>query len=243
MGRLLFFNAFSAVNRGISAKCMAKVVEPGADFDYTGAQFFHSGLIRSGLTTSRYPRFSMALKATVFKAQLSLSDMDRHQYQDVSLTLARHPSETDERMMIRLAAFAWHAAERLEFTKGLSADDEPELWRKNYSDEIELWIELGQPDERRLKKACNRSRHVVLYLYGGRGTSVWWKQNQGKLSQHDNLTVIELSDTQTLPLTAMVGRTMHLTCTISDGQLWVSNGELEVTLDPILLMGPPAREL
>ncbi|MFU1505886.1 YaeQ family protein [Aeromonas veronii] len=185
----------------------------------------------------------MALKATVFKAQISLSDMDRNLYQDFSLTLARHPSETDERMMIRLAAFAWHAAERLEFTKGLSADDEPELWCKNYSDEIELWIELGQPDEKRLKKACNRARQVVLYLYGGRGTSVWWKQNQGKLSQHDNLSIIELSDSQTLPLTAMVERTMQLTCTISDGQLWVSNGALEVTLDPVMLMGKPAREL
>jgi uncharacterized protein YaeQ len=212
-------------------------VEPAADFDYTGAQFFVSARF------PRYSRFSMALKATVFKAQLSLSDMDRNLYQDFSLTLARHPSETDERMMIRLAAFAWHAAERLEFTKGLSADDEPELWRKNYSDEIELWIELGQPDERRLKKACNRSRHVVLYLYGGRGTSVWWKQNQGKLGLHDNLTVIELSDSQTLPLTEMVERTMQLTCTISDGQLWVSNGRQEVTLDPVLLMGIPAREL
>ena len=185
----------------------------------------------------------MALKATIFKAQISLSDMDRNLYQDYSLTLARHPSETDERMMIRLAAFAWHAAERLEFTKGLSADDEPELWRKNYSDEIELWIELGQPDEKRLKKACNRSRQVVLYLYGGRGTSVWWKQNQGKLGLHDNLTVIELSDSQTLPLTAMVERTMQLTCTISDGQLWVSNGTLEVTLDPVVLLGRAAREL
>ncbi|PJG57715.1 YaeQ family protein [Aeromonas cavernicola] len=185
----------------------------------------------------------MALKATVFKAHLSLSDMDRHLYQDFSFTLARHPSETDERMMIRLAAFAWHAAERLEFTKGLSADDEPELWRKNYANEIELWIELGQPDEKRLKKACHRAQHVVLYLYGGRGTAVWWKQNQGKLGLHDNLSVIELSENQTLPLTAMVARTMQLTCTISDGQLWISDGNQEVTLDPVLLMGRSARDL
>ena len=185
----------------------------------------------------------MALKATIFKAELNISDMDRGYYASHPLTIARHPSENDERMMLRVAAFALHADDRLSFTKGLCADDEPELWRKNYSDEIELWIELGQPDERRLKKACNRSRHVVLYLYWGRGTSVWWKQNQGKLSQHDNLTVIELSDTQTLPLTAMVARTMHLTCTISDGQLWVSNGTLEVTLDPVVLMGRAAREL
>ena len=105
------------------------------------------------------------------------------------------------------------------------------------------WMAQQWRDEKRLKKACNRSRQVVLYLYGGRGTSVWWKQNQGKLGLHDNLTVIELSDSQTLPLTAMVERTMQLTCTISDGQLWVSNGTLEVTLDPVVLMGRAAREL
>ncbi|MFM5464325.1 YaeQ family protein [Aeromonas simiae] len=183
----------------------------------------------------------MALKATVFKAHLSLSDMDRGLYQDFSLTLARHPSETDERMMIRLAAFAWHAAERLEFTKGLSADDEPELWIKNYSDEIELWVELGLPDERRLKKACNRAREVVLYAYGGRGVSVWWKQNQGKLAQHDNLTVIELADEQSQALAALAERTMQLTCTISEGQLWLSNGHAEVTLDPQFLQRHPSH--
>ena len=230
----VFFNAFIQAKAG---KTVVNMVEPGGHFDYTGARHVRPFLFYQVFT------ISMALKATIFKAQISLSDMDRNLYQGYSLTLARHPSETAERMMIRLAAFGWHAAERLEFTKGLSADDEPELWRKNYSDEIELWIELGQPDEKRLKKACNRSRQVVLYLYGGRGTSVWWKQNQGKLGLHDNLTVIELSDSQTLPLTAMVERTMQLTCTISDGQLWVSNGTLEVTLDPVVLMGRAAREL
>ncbi|MGL5285683.1 Uncharacterized conserved protein YaeQ, suppresses RfaH defect [Aeromonas sp. RU39B] len=177
----------------------------------------------------------MALKATVFKAQISLSDMDRGLYQDYSLTLARHPSETDERMMIRLAAFAWHAAERLEFTKGLCADDEPELWQKSYSDEIELWIDLGLPDERRIRKACNRSREVVLYTYGGRGVQVWWKQNQGKLSQYDHLSVIDLPEAQTQALAALAERTMQITCTISDGQLWFSTGQGEVTLEPVIL--------
>ena len=230
----VFFNAFIQAKAG---KTVVNMVEPGGHFDYTGARHVRPFLFYQVFT------ISMALKATIFKAQISLSDMDRNLYQDYSITQAPPPSDTNEPMKILLAAFAWHAAERLEFTKGLSADDEPELWRKNYSDEIELWIELGQPDEKRLKKACNRSRQVVLYLYGGRGTSVWWKQNQGKLGLHDNLTVIELSDSQTLPLTAMVERTMQLTCTISDGQLWVSNGTLEVTLDPVVLMGRAAREL
>ena len=185
----------------------------------------------------------MALKATIFKAQLFLSDMDRHHYQEYALTLARHPSETDERMMIRLMAFCWHAHERLEFTKGLSADDEPELWLKNYHDEITLWIELGQPDAKRLKKACHRASHVVLYLYGGRGTQIWWKQNQDKLAQHANLSVILLNEEQTLPLTTLIARTMSLTCTIAEKELWISDGNLERTLTPTLLQGKSPDEL
>ena len=105
----------------------------------------------------------MALKATIFKAELQLSDMDRHHYQTHALTLARHPSETDERMLLRLAAFALNADERLEFTKGISSEDEPDLWLKNLSGEIELWIELGQPDEKRMRRACGRARRVVVY--------------------------------------------------------------------------------
>src|SRR5680860_958910 len=117
----------------------------------------------------------MALKATIFKATLNIADMDRHYYADHQLTLAQHPSENDERMMIRLLAFALNAREGLEFTKGLSTDDEPELWQKSLSDEIELWIELGLPDESRLRKACNRSKQVILYTpYGGTRTSPNW---------------------------------------------------------------------
>src|SRR5690242_18259904 len=106
----------------------------------------------------------MALKATIFKADLNIADMDRDYYGDHALTIARHPSETDERMMVRVFAFARHAHERLQFTKGLSADDEPDLWQKSLSDEIELWIDVGQPDEKRVRKACNRSQRVALYV-------------------------------------------------------------------------------
>ena len=93
----------------------------------------------------------MAPKATVIKAELQVTDLDRHYYASHNLTLAQHPSETDERLMVRLLAFALHADERLEFGRGLSDEDEPALWKRNYSDEIELWIELGQPDESRLR--------------------------------------------------------------------------------------------
>ena len=108
----------------------------------------------------------MALSATIFKANLQVSDMDRNYYAEHLLTLARHPSETDERMMVRLLAYALHADEYLNFTKGLCADEEPDLWLKNLTDEIELWIDVGQPDERRLRKACSRAAQVYLYLYG-----------------------------------------------------------------------------
>ncbi len=114
----------------------------------------------------------MALKATVFKARVQLSDMDRHVYLDHSLTMARHPSETDLRMMVRLLAWAIYGDERLEFTRGLCADDEPELWQKSYSEEIELWIDLGMPEEGRVRKACARARQVVIFAYGDRAVPV-----------------------------------------------------------------------
>ena len=134
----------------------------------------------------------MALKSTIIKAQLALSDMDKHVYETLSLTVAQHPSENEQRLMIRILAFALHYQERLEFTKGLCADDEPEVWLKNYNEEIELWIELGLPDEKRVKKACNRAKDVVLYCYGENNQEIWWQKNQPKLYSHDNLSVISL---------------------------------------------------
>jgi uncharacterized protein YaeQ len=107
------------------------------------------------------PWIGMALKSTIYKAELQIADMDRHYYADHALTIARHPSETDERMMVRVAAFALFAQERLEFCKGLSDTDEPDLWQKDLTGAIETWIEVGQPDERRIAKASGRSNEVV----------------------------------------------------------------------------------
>lgn len=109
----------------------------------------------------------MAPKATVYKAQLQIADMDRGYYHDHNLTLAQHPSETDARMMLRLLAFALNASDSLQFSKGLCVDDEPELWQKSLSDEIELWVEFGQSDEKWVRKACGRSKQVQLFAYGG----------------------------------------------------------------------------
>jgi len=134
----------------------------------------------------------MALGATIHKVSLSVSDLDRHYYNDFDLTIARHPSETEERMMIRLIAFAWHADERLAFTKGLCQEDEPELWLTEYDGSIRLWIDLGQPDEKRVRKACGRAEAVIVYTYSRRAAEAWWRQNGGKFSRFDNLQVIHL---------------------------------------------------
>src|SRR6476659_3505020 len=121
----------------------------------------------------------MAPKATVVKAELQVTDMDRHYYASNNLTLAQHPSETVERLMVRLLAFALHADERLEFGRGLSDEDEPALWRRDRTGEIEQWIELGQPDESRIRKACGRAQQVVVVNYGGRAADVWEQERTG----------------------------------------------------------------
>ncbi|MCG7200753.1 YaeQ family protein [Marinobacter pelagius] len=180
----------------------------------------------------------MALKATVFKATLNIADMDRHYYADHHLTLARHPSETDERMMVRLLAFVLNADEHLEFTRGLSTDDEPELWRKSLSGEIELWIELGLPDESRLRKACNRAQKVVLYTYGGRAVSLWWDKHHNKLARFNNLTVINLPQEGTEALAGLAERTMNLQCTIQDGEVGIGDANTLVNLSPSRLQPP-----
>lgn len=176
----------------------------------------------------------MALTATIFKASLQISDMDRHYYADHQMTLARHPSETDERMMVRLLAFALHADERLTFTKGLCVDDEPDLWQKSLSGEIELWIDVGLPDEKRVRKACSRSMHVCLYLYGGRTAELWWQKNQITLQRFTNLTVIEIPESSSTDLANLSQRTMQLQYTLQDGDVWLSCGDQTLTVKPLI---------
>lgn len=174
----------------------------------------------------------MALKATIFKSSLNVADMDRGVYLDAQLTLARHPSETDERLMVRLLAWGLNADPALEFTKGLCADDEPDIWLKHLHGGIQHWIEVGLPDERRLKKACHQADRVTLYTYGGRGAHLWWQQNQPLLARFDNLTVIHLEEGFTRALAARADRNMQWQLTISEGQLWLSDGQANLELTP-----------
>ena len=174
----------------------------------------------------------MAIKATIFKAQINIADMDRNYYGDHTLTIARHPSENDERMMVRLLAFALNADEALSFTRGISTDDEPDLWQKNLSDEIELWIELGQPDEKRIRKACARAGRVILYTYQPRSASVWWQQMEEKLLRFDNLSLFNLPADAAGQLATLASRNMQLQCTVQDGEVWLSDSEHNIHVVP-----------
>lgn len=167
----------------------------------------------------------MALGATIIKATLNVADMDRHYYQSHTLTLAQHPSETPERVMLRLLVFALHASESLAFTKGLSTDDEPDLWQKSLTGEIEHWIELGQPTEKRIRKACGRAQQVTVYSYG-RNADPWWKQLQPQLARFDNLAVWHLPQNTAKQLEAFYSRNIDLQVNIQDGEATLHcNGE------------------
>lgn len=174
----------------------------------------------------------MALKATVFKAQLQISDLDRHYYETHALTIARHPSESDERMMVRVLAFALFADQALSFTRGLSEDEEPDLWQHTLTGEIDRWIELGQPDERRIRKACGRARAVVVISYGGRSADIWWQQNADKLERLSNLSVIDIPADQVAALTGLVERGMDLQCTLDGGHIWIGSPSASIEVTP-----------
>jgi uncharacterized protein YaeQ len=173
----------------------------------------------------------MALKATIFKADLQIADMDRNHYQDYALTIARHPSETDRRMMVRILAFALHAQEGLAFTRGLSTDDEPDLWCKSLSDEILTWIDLGQPDEKRIRKACGRAKAVWIYTYNDRSARVWFEQLEGKLERFENLHIIHLPETGITQLAKLAQRNMQLQCSIQDGAIWLGDAEQSIPVE------------
>lgn len=180
----------------------------------------------------------MALKSSVYKAALNVADLDKHLYADFNLTVARHPSETEQRMMLRLLAFALHADESLAFGKGISTDDEPDLWLKSLSGEIELWIELGTPEPDRIKKACGRSRQVVVYTYGDRSVPVWWSKHAGVFGRLKNLRVFQVPDAQCQALTALASSPMALQCTLDAGEVWVTAGDSNVHIAPQQLAIP-----
>ncbi len=173
----------------------------------------------------------MALRSTVFRAEVGISDLDRQYYQTHTLTLARHPSETDERMMVRLLAFVMNASETLEFGRGISSEDDPALWDRDLTGSVLHWIEVGLPEERLLRRACGRADRVSVYAYG-RSQDQWWQQNAAALERLDKLTVWSLSAQDCSGLVALVERGMDLQCTIQDGQVMVSAAADVVQIEP-----------
>jgi len=180
----------------------------------------------------------MALNSTVVKAELQVSDMDRHYYATHNLTLAQHPSETDERLMVRLLAFALYADERLEFGRGISDEDEPALWKRDYTGEIQLWIELGHPDESRIKKASGRAEQVVVVNYGGRASDIWWDKIASSLTRLKNLTVIDLPAEVVDALPGIGERGMRLNALVQDGELQLMGERGSTSVRPTVRMAP-----
>jgi uncharacterized protein YaeQ len=177
----------------------------------------------------------MAQKATIYKVELSVSDMDRHYYENHKLTVAKHPSETDERLMVRILTFALNAHEHLEMTKGLSTDDEPDIWQKSLSGELELWVALGLPSEKVVRQSCGKADQVVIYPYGGKTADMWWEKIKSSTTRFDNLQVVKLSEEDTSALGKLASRAMKLQVNIQDGDVMVSVDDSIVYVTPIKL--------
>ena len=175
----------------------------------------------------------MAQNATIYKVELSISDMDRHYYETHKLTVAKHPSETDERLMVRIIAFALNAHENLEMTKGLSTDDEPDIWQKSLSGELDVWVALGLPSEKVIRQSCSKARKVVVYPYGGKTAEVWWDKNKNSVLRFDNLHVMNLSEKDTAELAKLTSRAMRVQINIQEGDAMVSVGDSIVYVTPL----------
>ncbi|MGJ8602838.1 MAG: YaeQ family protein [Marivita sp.] len=174
----------------------------------------------------------MAQNATIYKVELTVSDMDRHYYETHKLTVAKHPSETDERLMVRLVAFALNAHEHLEMTKGLSTDDEPDIWQKSLSGELDVWVALGLPSEKVVRQSSSKAGKVVIYAYGGRTAEMWWDKIKNSTTRFDNLQVINLSEADTGALAKLASRAMKLQVNIQEGDVMVSVDDSVVYVTP-----------
>lgn len=173
----------------------------------------------------------MAIKSTIYKVELSVSDMDRHYYETHKLTIAKHPSETDERLMLRILAFALNAHEQLEMTKGISTDEEPDIWQKSLSGELELWVALGLPTEKNVRQSCGKAKQVIVYCYGNTAES-WWDKIKNSTTRFDKLQVVNFSEKDTKSLGELASRSMKLQVNIQDREVMVSVDDSIVYVNP-----------
>lgn len=172
----------------------------------------------------------MALKPTIYKFRISLSDTNRDLYDSTQLTVAQHPSETVERMMARIMAYCVKWQPNLALTKGLSTTDEPDLWVKSLDDQIELWVDIGEPSLDRVKKACRLAKQVDIFSFNSK-SDVWWEQTKNKAHQYS--ASFYRFDSQAIEaLAQVVARTMDLSVMITGDSLFVDceQGSFEVQL-------------
>jgi len=183
----------------------------------------------------------VALKSTIFKAGLAIADIDHGYYADHQLTLARHPSETDERMMVRLAALALQAHElqdtcrgdgQLAFGAGLSDPEDPDASLTDFTGRKRLWIEVGQPEDKPLAKACSKADAVIVYPFA-HAAEVWWKGIEGKVARLPRLQVWRIPAEQSQALAQLAERSMQLQATVQEGTLTLSSGLGSVHLEPV----------
>ena len=170
----------------------------------------------------------MALKPTIYKLRISLSDINRNYYDTLNLTLAQHPSETIERMMVRVLAYCINAQEHLAFTKGLSEIDEPDLWVRSYDEQILLWIEVGEPAVDRLKKISHTAKEVKVYSFNSK-SDVWWSQVQNKMSMLP-VSVYKFEWDEVQSLAALVERTMDMSVSITGDSAYIATEQGECEL-------------
>ncbi len=175
----------------------------------------------------------MALNATIYKFTIALSDLNRNLYESFALTVAQHPSETHERMLARIIAYCCHYSSDLEFTKGLSTPETPDIWQKSLDGQILQWIELGEPAFDKVKKATRQAQSVKVYSYSGK-SDVWWGLEQNKWKSL-RLQVIQLPWAVLVDMTKSIERTMSLAVTLSEGSIYVDTGTHHFELEPVVL--------
>lgn len=173
----------------------------------------------------------MALKSTIFKLDLTVADITRGYYEDHSLTIARHPSETDLRMLVRIVTFALNASENLQFTKGLSTSDEPDIWEKSLTGEISHWIDLGQPLEKRIRQSCSKADRVSIYSYQKSTAKMWYDSVKDTVERFKSLSVTHLVLSDEKVVERIIDRTMKLNCVIEDEQLMLTSDKENLTIE------------
>ena len=181
----------------------------------------------------------MALKSTIFKASLAVADIDHNYYADHALTLARHPSENDERMMIRLVALALNAHQlqdvcngdgTLAFGAGLSNPDEPDVWLRDFTGQVKLWIEVGQPEDKPVIKACGKADEVIVYCFN-HAAEIWWRGIENKLTRPQNLQVWRVPSETSQAVARLAERSMQLQATVQESTLTLGNGTESIDIE------------